>query len=302
MPFDHPVARTLTLRRDGLELSARHFGPDDAPLVILLHGFPDTPHTWDGLIPLLVEAGYQVLAPWLRGYTPGSASRAARYDLMAVSADAAAWHVELGGPSAHLVGHDWGAFVAMILAKQDPRRWESLTLLAIPPFGGGVAPGMWRYLPRQLVLSSYIPVMQSGLSPRLLTRRGAGFVRALWRRWSPGWAFTDDEFAPVAAVFTDPVMAWAATRYYRSLFTVQRRATRAFGDILMAEAAPLPTLALAGLRDGCMSPGLQRVLAEHAHVQHAQLPGCGHFLQAERPDAVAELLLPHLRAAGAHTG
>ncbi|MFE3054522.1 alpha/beta fold hydrolase [Nocardia sp. NPDC059239] len=302
MPFDHPVARTLTLRRDGLELSARHFGPDDAPLVILLHGFPDTPHTWDGLIPLLVEAGYRVLAPWLRGYTPGSASRAARYDLMAVSADVAAWHAELGEPRAHLVGHDWGAFVAMILAKQDPRRWESLTLLAIPPFGGGVAPGMWRYLPRQLVLSSYIPVMQSGLSPRLLTRRGAGFVQALWRRWSPGWAFTDDEFAPVAAVFTDPVMAWAATRYYRSLFTVQRRATREFSDILMAEAAPLPTLALAGLRDGCMSPDLQRVLAEHAQVQHAQLPGCGHFLQAERPDAVAELLLPHLRAAGAHTG
>ncbi|MEV6096834.1 alpha/beta hydrolase [Nocardia sp. NPDC051981] len=302
MPIDHPVARPLTLRRDGLELSARHCGPDDAPLVILLHGFPDTPHTWDGLIPLLVEAGYQVLAPWLRGYTPGSASRAARYDLMAVSADVAAWHAELGEPRAHLVGHDWGAFVAMILAKQDPRRWESLTLLAIPPFGGGVAPGMWRYLPRQLVLSSYILVMQSGLSPRLLTRRGAGFVRALWRRWSPGWAFTDDEFAPVAAVFTDPVMAWAATRYYRSLFTVQRRATREFSDILMAEAAPLPTLALAGLRDGCMSPDLQRVLAEHAGVQHAQLPGCGHFLQAERPDAVAELLLPHLWAAGAHTG
>ncbi|WP_433560511.1 alpha/beta fold hydrolase [Nocardia sp. CA-151230] len=302
MPFDHPVARTLTLRRDGLELSARQVGPPDAPLVMLLHGFPDTPHTWDGVIPLLVEAGYQVLAPWLRGYTPGSASRAARYDLMAVSTDVAAWHAELGGPRAHLVGHDWGAFVAMILSKQDPRRWESLTLLAIPPFGGGVAAGMWRYLPRQLVLSSYIPVMQSGLSPRLLTRRGAGFVRALWRRWSPGWDFTQDQFAPVAAVFTDPVMAWAATRYYRSLFTVQHRATREFATVLMAEAAPLPTLALAGLRDGCLSPDLQRVLAAHARVQHAQLPGCGHFLQAERPDAVAELLLPHLRAAGGNAG
>ncbi|MEU6584823.1 alpha/beta hydrolase [Nocardia sp. NPDC046763] len=302
MPIDHPVARTLTLRRDGLELSARQVGPADAPLVILLHGFPDTPHTWDGLIPLLVEAGYQVLAPWLRGYTPGSASRAARYDLMAVSADVAAWHAELGGPRAHLVGHDWGAFVATILAKQEPQRWESLTLLAIPPFGGGVAAGMWRYLPRQLVLSSYIPVMQSGWSPRLLTRRGAGFVRALWRRWSPGWDFSEDEFAPVAAVFTDPVMAWAATRYYRSLFAVQRRATREFSDILMAEAAPLPTLALAGLRDGCMSPDLQRVLAEHARVQHAQLPGCGHFLQAERPEAVAELLLPHLHAAHGNAG
>ncbi|WP_369640359.1 alpha/beta fold hydrolase [Nocardia sp. JMUB6875] len=290
---------TLTLVRDGLTLSARRFGPSDGPLVMLLHGFPDTPHTWDGLIPALVESGYQVLAPWLRGYTPASASRSARYDLMAVSADIAAWHTELGAPPAHLVGHDWGAFVAMILAKQEPGRWRSMTLLAIPPFGGGVAAGMWRYLPRQLLLSSYIPVMQSGFSPRLLVRRDAAFVRALWRRWSPGWAFSQAEFAPTAAVFTDATMAWAATRYYRSLFTVAHKATREFSDLLMAAPAPLPTLALAGLRDGCMSPDLQRVLAQHAKVQHAQLPGCGHFLQAERPDAVAALLLPHLRAADA---
>ncbi|BAW07388.1 alpha/beta fold hydrolase [Nocardia seriolae] len=290
---------TRTLRRDGLTLTARHFGPAGAPMVMLLHGFPDTPHTWDGLIPRLVAAGFQVLAPWLRGYTPGSASRSARYDPMAVSADVAAWHRELGGPPTHLVGHDWGAFAAMILAKQDPGRWESLTLLAIPPFGGGLAPGMWRWLPRQLVLSSYIPVMQSGYSPRLLTRRDAAFVRGLWRRWSPGWAFTDAEFAPTAAVFTDATMAWAATRYYRSLFTVGRSATREFNTVLLAAAAPLPTLALAGSRDGCMSPPLQRVLAEHAGARHAQLPGCGHFLQAERPDAVAQWVIPHLRAARA---
>ncbi|MVU82483.1 alpha/beta fold hydrolase [Nocardia sp. ET3-3] len=288
---------TLTMQRDGLTLTARRFGPAEAPPVMLLHGFPDTPHTWDGVIPLLVEAGYQVLAPWLRGYTPGSASRSARYDLMAVSADVAAWQQQLGAPRTHLVGHDWGAFVAMILSKQDPARWASLTLLAIPPFGGGVAPGMWRWLPRQMLLSSYIPVMQSGFSPRLLARGEAAFVRGLWRRWSPGWDFSEDQFAPTAAVFTDSTMAWAATRYYRSLFTVWRRATREFSEALMAPAAALPTLALAGLRDGCMSPDLQRVLAEHAGVQHAQLPDCGHFLQAERPEAVAELIVPHLRAA-----
>ncbi|GAB2538700.1 alpha/beta fold hydrolase [Nocardia heshunensis] len=288
---------TLTLDRDGLQLTARRFGDADAPLVVLVHGFPDTPHSFDGVIPLLVAAGYQVLAPWLRGYTAASADRSARYDLMAVSADVAAWQAEIGAPRTHLVGHDWGAFVAMILAQQDSGRWESLTLLAIPPFGDGVAPGMWRQLPRQLWLSSYIPVMASPLSPRLLVRRDAAFVRALWRRWSPGWAFTDEQFAPVAAVFSDPVRAWAATSYYRSLFAVGNSATREFSRIVMAAPAALPTLALAGQRDGCMSPTLQRVLAEHAGVAHAQLPDCGHFLQAERPEAVAALLIPHLRAA-----
>lgn len=292
-----PDVRTLTMRRDGLELSALHYGPADAPLVIALHGFPDTPHTWDGVVPLLVAAGFQVLTPWLRGYTPGSASRSARYDLMAVAEDVSAWQELLAARHTHLVGHDWGAFASMIAAKQQPGRWDSLALLAIPPFGGGFAPGLVRYLPRQALLSSYIPVMQSGFSPRLLARHDAAFVRALWRRWSPGWEFSEAEFAPTAAVFADVDCGWAATRYYRSLFTVQRSATREFSRTLMATPPPLPTLALAGLRDGCMSPDLQRVLAQHAGVQHAQLSDCGHFLQAERPNEVAAQLVSHLNAA-----
>ncbi|MBU3064541.1 alpha/beta hydrolase [Nocardia sp. NEAU-G5] len=289
-------ATTVTLGRDGLELSAWHAGSPEAPLVILLHGFPDTPHTWDGLIPLLLEAGYQVIAPWLRGYTRGSAGRHARYDLMAVAADIEAWHEHLGAPPAHLIGHDWGAFAAMILAKKQPQQWLSLTLLAIPPIGGGFAPDILRLLPRQTVLSSYIPLMQSGAAPRLLARNDAAFVRRLWRRWSPDWEFTDAEFAHTAAVFTDRELGWAATRYYRSLFTVQRPATRAFHGILGAPPAALPTLALAGAHDGCMSPTLQAIMSKQAGATHAQLPRCGHFLQAERPAEVAAHLLPHLRA------
>ncbi|WP_067563333.1 alpha/beta fold hydrolase [Nocardia acidivorans] len=287
---------SLELRRDGLLLSARHFGEAEAPLVMLLHGFPDTPHSWDGLIPLLVESGFQVLTPWLRGYTPESASRTARYDLIAVAQDIAAWHRALGGPPTHLVGHDWGAFAAMVLAKRHPRQWLSLTQLAIPPFGGGFPPAAARYLPRQTLMSSYIPVMQSGLSPRLLTRDNAAVVRRLWHRWSPDWSFSDTDFAPTARVFTDPATAWAATRYYRSLFTVHRAPTRDFHALITAPAAALPTLALSGGHDGCMSPDLQRLLAAHAGIPAAQLPDTGHFLHAEHPAAVAEHLLPHLYA------
>ncbi|QLY28401.1 alpha/beta hydrolase [Nocardia huaxiensis] len=297
MPDAPPTETLLTLRRDGLTLSARHFGDRGAPLVIVLHGFPDTPHSFDGLIPHLLDAGYQVLAPWLRGYTSESASRTARYDLMAVSADITAWHNALGAPPTHLIGHDWGAFTAIVLAKQTPAPWLSLTLLAIPPFGDGFAPQLLPLLPRQLVMSSYIPLMQAGWSHRLLTRDHAAFIRALWRRWSPGWNFTDTEFAPTTAVFTDPTRAWAATRYYRSLFTVHRSATREFQHLLMAPQPPLPTLALSGRRDGALSADLQRLVAEHAGVAHTQLPDCGHFLHAENPDAVAAHLLPHLHTA-----
>ncbi|MRH90174.1 alpha/beta fold hydrolase [Nocardia sp. SYP-A9097] len=292
---DHAES-TLELRRDGLLLSARHFGAADAPLVMLLHGFPDTPHSWDGVIPLLVDAGFQVLTPWLRGYTLDSAARTARYDLIAVADDIAAWHRALGGPPTHLVGHDWGAFAAMIQAKRQPRQWLSLTLLAIPPFGGGFAPAAARHLPRQTLMSSYIPLMQSAASPHLLTRDNAAFVRRLWHRWSPDWDFTDTDFAPTARVFTHHGTAWAATRYYRSLFTVHRAPTRRFHRLLLASPAALPTLALSGQHDGCMSPALQRILAERAGTLAAQIPGTGHFLHAEDPTATAAHLIPHLHA------
>ncbi|MBL1076980.1 alpha/beta hydrolase [Nocardia sp. 2] len=297
MPDGFTAETLLTLHRDGLTLSARHFGDRGAPLAVVLHGFPDTPHSFDGLIPTLLDAGYQVLAPWLRGYTHGSAVRSARYDVLAAAADITAWREELGAPPAHLIGHDWGAFVALVLAKQAPAQWVSLTMLAIPPFGDGFLPALLPLLPRQMMMSFYIPIMQAGASHRLLTRADAAFVRALWRRWSPGWEFSQADFAPTAAVFTDPLLAWAATRYYRSMLALHRSATREFHRLLTAPAAPLPTLVLAGARDGALSAKLQRLVAEGAGAAHAELPECGHFLHAEDPAGVAARLLPHLAAA-----
>ncbi|MEV0296382.1 alpha/beta hydrolase [Nocardia sp. NPDC050710] len=291
-----PAHTEITLHRDGLTLSAHRFGEPDAPLVILMHGFPDTPHSWDAAVPPLVAAGYQVLAPWLRGYTLGSYSRTARYDLPAVAADIAAWQHEFGGAPAHLVGHDWGAFAAIHLAKTAPQQWKSLSVLAIPPFGGrAAARSTLPYLPRQTLMSSYIGLMQSAAAPRLLARSDAALVRRIWARWSPGWAFTDDQFAPTRAVFTDQRLGWAATRYYRALFRAHRPETREFYRILTAPPAPLPTLALAGADDGCLHPGLQRALADSVGAHAIQLPGCGHFLHAELPEQVAAQLLSHFR-------
>ncbi|MET7772280.1 alpha/beta hydrolase [Nocardia sp. NPDC005366] len=291
-------ARTeTTWSRDGLTLTARRFGDPGATPVILLHGFPDTPHSWDEVIPPLVAAGYQVLAPWLRGYTIGSYDPAARYDVPAAAEDIAIWHEFLGGAPAHLVGHDWGAFAAIHLAKTRTRLWRSLSLLAIPPFGGRAsALSALPYLPRQTVMSSYIGLMQCGASARLLARSDAAFVREIWSCWSPGWAFTEDHFAPVRAVFTDRRLGWAATRYYRALFRAHRPETREFYRVLTAPAAALPTLALAGAEDGCLHPGLQRALSDSVGAHAVRIPGCGHFLQAERPGTVAEYLLAHFGA------
>ncbi len=301
--------KPLRLRRDGLSLSALRYGPDDAPLVILLHGFPDTPYSWDQVVPGLVEAGYCVLVPWLRGYTRDSASRRAAYDLLSVAADIEAWRQHMLADAVHLVGHDWGAAIASVLAGQyrdQPGRYRSLSLLAVPPVPHA---SQWsrllRYLPRQLAYSAYMPVMQLSASHRFLTHNNAAAVRRIWQRWSPGWAFSDAQFAPTRLLFSDAELAWASTRYYRNLFRLHdARVRRAYA--YMARPFAIPTLALAGEEDGCMNIDTHRIIGDapvaRGPLRAVQLPACGHFLHAEQPEQVTQLLLAHFRQAEAEPG
>lgn len=297
--------QSLTLQRDGVELTAQLHGNGSGPLLVLLHGFPDTPHSWDQLIPSFVAAGYQVLTPWLRGYTRASAKQNAAYDLLSVAADIEAWRQQLNPEQAHLVGHDWGAVVANVLAGQQssPQQshWQTISLLAVPPMPNQA---QWRQLlpqlPRQLWYSSYMAVMQLSASHRLLTRKQAQHVRRLWQKWSPSWDFSEQQFAPVQKLFSDPQIAWASTRYYRNLFRWHNpRVRQAFR--FMQQPFVVPTLALAGLGDGCMHSSTHKQIAATAslrgQLQVKQLPGCGHFLQAEQPDIVADILLEHFRQA-----
>lgn len=283
---------------DGLPLSAQVDGPEGAPVVLLVHGFPDTPWSWQGVVPLLVAAGYQVVRPWLRGYTPETAQADARYDMLAVAGDLIEWREQLAAVEVHLVGHDWGAVAAMVAASRQPDHWQSVSLLAIPPFQR--MERAFEQLPLQARHSSYMLLLQSSLSPWLVRRNDCAYLRHLWSVWSPTWAYTEADFEPVRTAFGDPHVAWAATRYYRALFTPWRQATR---EVFRLARAPIrvPALFLTGADDGCMVSGLfDRVVEPRcfpAGVRVERLTGCGHFLQAEAPARVADVLLGHIQTA-----
>src|SRR4051794_32499159 len=103
------------ITREGLAFNVSEAGPPDGRLVLLLHGFPQHSDSWDGLVPLLTEAGYRTLAMDQRGYSPGARPRnRSAYRISELVADAAAVIDHYGGP-VHLVGHDWGAAVAWAL-------------------------------------------------------------------------------------------------------------------------------------------------------------------------------------------
>jgi pimeloyl-ACP methyl ester carboxylesterase len=288
----------LTLQRDGLILKATVYGESHWPLIILIHGFPDTPHSWDGVIPMLVNAGYRVLVPWLRGYTAASAKRHAEYGLMPAAQDILAWKDALTDDAVHLVGHDWGAAIAMVLANRSPAAWLSLSLLAVPPIPKKtrLPYAVWNF-PKQLRMSSYMLIMRSNQAEYLLSNQNAHYVQQIWKAWSPSWMFAEADFQHTRTAFSNPDIAWAASRYYRSLFSLHRSVSRQGAAHLMCPVT-LPTLALAGLDDGCMNIDLHKQLAQpqgySGQIRSVYLPDCGHFLQAEQPEAVGRELLSHI--------
>src|SRR6188508_1991406 len=137
MPAD-PAAETIGLTtRSRLTFTADVAGPADGPLVLLLHGFPESRHSWRAALPSLAGAGYRAVAPDQRGYSPGARPDPGNlsnyaFDRMvndAVEIAAAAGH---DGKRFHLVGHDWGGQVSWGVANAHPERLASLSVLSRP--------------------------------------------------------------------------------------------------------------------------------------------------------------------------
>src|ERR1043166_5232723 len=123
--------------RSGLTFPADVAGPIDGPLVLLLHGFPESRQSWRAALPALASAGYRAVAPDQRGYSPGARPDPAdlsnyAFDRLvndAVEIVAAAGHENR---RFHLVGHDWGGQVSWGVAAAHPGRLASLTIMSRP--------------------------------------------------------------------------------------------------------------------------------------------------------------------------
>jgi pimeloyl-ACP methyl ester carboxylesterase len=116
----------------GISLSCRAAGPEDAPVLLFLHGFPEAAFVWDELLDHFAGE-YRCIAPNLRGYERSSAPEEVEaYRVKHLVADIAALVDQLGGPLAALVAHDWGGAVAWNFALQHPQRLERLVIINAP--------------------------------------------------------------------------------------------------------------------------------------------------------------------------
>ncbi len=277
------------------------WGEPDAPLVVLLHGFPDTAWTWRHLGPFLAERGYRVAAPFLRGYGPSSVPTDETYTVGALMADAVAVHGALGGDErSMLVGHDWGAIATSGLGAHPDSPFRRVVTMAVPPLPT-MSPARDRVRPwlgavvRQPRNSWYIAFNQV---PGLAERHFERLVTKLWHDWSPDYDATDD-LAYLLASVPDRAHARAVVSYYRAFLRPGRGANAyASWHRTFADLPTVPTLFLQGDRDGCLDRrffvGADAVLGGLPGSRAELVPGVGHFLQVERPDVVNALVADFL--------
>ncbi|HKT05550.1 MAG TPA: alpha/beta fold hydrolase [Rugosimonospora sp.] len=273
--------------RAGLRFDVTDTGPEGAPAVVLLHGFPQAADCWSAITPALVGAGLRVLAPDQRGYSPGARPRGRRaYRMDELVADVVALLDAAGVARAHVVGHDWGGSVAWALAIWHPDRVATLTSLSTPHPAALLRSFVTS---RQALHSWYMVAFQLPAAPEWLLApstpgRRAQFVRTLTRAGLPA-----DRAEIYADRFAAPGALGAAINWYRAIPLLRPGA--------LARRVTVPTLYLWGQRDQYLVAAPARRTADWVAGPYrlVELPGAGHWLPECNADTVAGLLLDHVR-------
>jgi pimeloyl-ACP methyl ester carboxylesterase len=185
----------------------------DGPLVVLIHGFPDTPHGWERIATGVADAGYRAVWPWLRGYRPETIVEGREYDAVTLASDPIAFLDALGEQQAILVGHDWGASMVYGAATLHPDRVRAIVPIAIPH------PSLLPRDPGTLWAARHFLALKMPWAERSVARNDFAYIETLYNRWAPNWAgpARDTSLADVKAAFSDERSLSGALAYYRAL-------------------------------------------------------------------------------------
>ncbi len=278
-----------TVAANGLDFSYYELGT--GPLALCFHGFPDSPESWADLLPDLADAGYRAVAPFMRGYPPTSIPVDGDYFGDVLGDDVLALISALGGESAVLIGHDWGASAVYAATTRAPERVRKLVAMAVPqPSALLPTPGLlWG-------VRHFLEFQRRQHTVDRIRTDDLAFLRSIYARWSPNWTPADHEFDGVRACWQTPGAIEATLGYYWSFVGSGFGArSRAFSKSL-ARKVDVPTLVVVGEADHAI-PATAFPRAARWFTGPYQLltvPRAGHFVHREEPAHVNAAVLEFL--------
>lgn len=256
------------------------------PPVVLLHGFPEFAYSWRHQMEALAQAGFQAVAPDLRGYNLSDKPRGiASYHIDKLAADVAGLARALAAPRIFLVGHDWGGAIAWHVAARHPELIERLAILNAPHPRVMARLVRSRRGLRQLRRSWYMLYFQLPLLPERMVLSPEFLPRALRGTSVRKGTFTDEDLARYRAALTQPGAATAAINYYRAV-------VRDFFGAERIGAIEAPTLVLWGEQDAFLGTELLDELPGVVpRLRVERFADAGHWIQQEQPGRVSDALL-----------
>jgi epoxide hydrolase 4 len=290
------AAESTFLPGHGVQLHAVLAGPQDGPLAILLHGFPECWYSWRHQIPALVDEGYRVVVPDQRGYNLSDKPVGVQaYQIDRLVADVASLIRALGRSQATIIGHDWGGAVAWRLAMDRPEAVEKLVILNAPHpvvFAKALRAD-WAQRRRSWYMFAFqvpwLPEALLALAPQLATRllfRGTAVRRQ---------AFSAFDLQVMAAAMAQPAAPQSMIHWYRASFR--------YAPAERASAIQAPALVIWAEDDVALGTSLTHGLERWVpDLQIRYISDCGHWVQNEAPqvvnDALQRFLAPGRRDEG----
>jgi pimeloyl-ACP methyl ester carboxylesterase len=273
------------IQTNGVKLHVVRAGPEDGPLVILLHGFPEYWGGWRNQIPALVKAGYRVVAPDQRGYGSSDKPKAvSAYDVDVLTRDIIGLMDHEGREKAYLVGHDWGAVVAWWAGIHYPDRLEKLAILNVPH--PSVMQSNLRNNWRQIRKSWYAFFFQLPVLPeRAFTYDGGqAMLDSLQKTANPG-SFSDEDLADYAEVWANKGAPTAMINWYRA---AGRRLFKR-GDKAKVDVS---TLMIWGEGDAFLGKEMAAPSIKYCSTGRLEMiPNATHWVQHDAAEQVNQLLL-----------
>jgi pimeloyl-ACP methyl ester carboxylesterase len=311
--------RTRTVSTNGVDLFVTEAGPEDGPVVVLAHGFPELSFSWRHQLPALAEAGYRAIAPDMRGYGRSTQPEAQDdYDIVHLTGDVIGLLDDAGAEQAVVVGHDWGSIVAWNTAILAPERLRGVVGMSVPFLPRGPMP------PTQLMQAVFggsffyiLYFQEPGVAEADLGRDAATTMRRMLAGMGSGNgdpdAMAKDERGFVERLADcDELPSWLTqdeldhyvTEFARTGFrggvSWYRNLDRNWSimEPHAEDKVTIPSLFLTGAQDpvNMMSPSTVMDGWLDDHRGSIVVRDAGHWVQQEKPDEVNAALLDFLRS------